>query len=188
VSHARCALRIVYQGFVSEVQDTAVLVLSATLLLEQVFSPHTFTHNMPHKWKLHELDLATKVTIPGILFCDQNNCEVLNFGSSVAEASVLLEAHSVEMLGPNYAVMRCLIAGKWEPWFRKLFFAVSAFVLSRWIRVIDSLLIGGVFKKLCQNVCDMLVWICGLRKGPSNLKCTLSSSHINLLTLHNHVL
>jgi hypothetical protein len=51
------------------------------------------------------------------------------------------------------------------------------------VRVIDSLLIGGVFKKWCQYVCNMLVWICGLRRGPSNLNYTLRSSHINLITL-----
>lgn len=111
--------------------------------------------------------------------------EFLNFGSSVTEVSVLLDIHSIEMLGPNTAVMLCHIAGKWETWFRDLFFAVSAVAPSCWIRVIDSLLIGGVFKKLCQNLCDMLVWICGLRRRPSNLNCTLRSSHINLVLLGN---
>jgi hypothetical protein len=180
-------LRIVCQGSVGEVQDTAVLILPATLSLEQVFLLYTLSCNMPHnhKWKLHESDLATKVTIPCLLFCHQNNCEFLSFGSSVTEASVLLDIHSIEMLGPNYAVMLCHTAGKWETWFRDLFFAVSAVALSCWIRVIDSLLIGGVFKISCQNVCDLLVWICGLRRGPSNLNCTLRSSHINLVMLCN---
>jgi len=40
--------------------------------------------------------------------------EFLNFGSSVTEAYVLLDIHSIEMLGPNYAVMLFHIAGKWE--------------------------------------------------------------------------
>jgi hypothetical protein len=40
--------------------------------------------------------------------------EFLNFGSSVTEVSVLLDIHSIEMLGTNTAVMLCHIAGKWE--------------------------------------------------------------------------
>jgi len=183
-------LRIVCQGSVSEVQDTAVSILPAALSLEQVFLLYTLSRNMPHnhKWKLHESDLATKVTIPCLLFCHQNNYEFLNFGSSVTEVSVLLDIHSIEMLEPNYAVMLCHIPGKWETWFRDLFFAVSAVALSCWIRVIDSLLIGEVSKKSSQNVYDMLVWICGIRRGPSNLNCSLRSSHINLIMLCNDYL
>lgn len=177
------ALGVVCQGSAGAIQDTAFLMLAATLPLAQVFLLYALSQNMPHKWKLRESVLATKVTIPCFLFCHWLNCEILNFGSSVAEASVLLELHSVEMLEPNCTVMWCHIAGKWEPWFRDPFFAVSADAVSCWIRVIASPLIGGVFKKSCQNVCDVLVWICGLRKGPSNFNCTHSTAHINLVML-----
>jgi len=51
---------------------------------------------------------------PACYFVTKITLEFLNFGSSVTEASVLLDIHSIEMLGPNYAVMLCHIAGKWE--------------------------------------------------------------------------
>jgi hypothetical protein len=70
--------------------------------------------------------------------------------------SVLLDIHSVEISELDYPVMRCHHGRMGTLKYRPLF-AVSTVALCSSEKVLDSLVIRGVFKKLCQNACDMLV-------------------------------